>query len=219
MLCFKNKKQLWSPSFFAKNRRIKGTQQQNRKTYIMKLFRLALPLLALLCGSSALAKTTLVDFGGSNYSFSTPWNQDPGFRPSLSSDRTTNELKYTDNTDSSISVRYKAGTPLLISPPTANSQLTNLTAQQAFGTAGLNLWQAAHGSALTDSRIQNGWSESSLLGVGGLVDPGNIQVGGFQKSSSYTLSAVFTVSGLANIASLRVAPVTLGGSNFTVSHA
>lgn len=168
-----------------------------------------------------MAKTVLIDFGAANNSntFTSPWNVAGGKNPTLSSDRETDVLKYSDGTNSTVKVTYKAGSALLVSPPSSNSTLTNLTAQQAYGTHGLAMWNAAHGSALTDARIQKGWEEHSLLSVGNLVDPGSINIGGFKANSGYTVSAAFTVSGLANILSFKNAPVTLQGSNFTVSHA
>lgn len=113
----------------------------------MKLLLCTLSLLTALCGSEAMAKTTLIDFGAANNSntFSSPWNVAGGKNPTLSTNRTTDALKDTTGAASSVSVTYKAGSPLLVSAPSSNSQLTSLTANQAFGQYGLAMWKAAHG--------------------------------------------------------------------------
>lgn len=185
----------------------------------MKLLISALSLLSVLFSSESMAKTTLVDFGGTSNSFSSPWNLSTGTNPVLSTDRKTAALKDTTGATSSVVVTYQSGSPLLITAPSSDSQLTTLTANQAVGSYGLAMWKAAHGFDLTDARIQRGWEERSLLSVGSIVDPGNISMGGFSANSSYTVSAVFTVSGLANILSIKNAPVTLQGNNFNLSHA
>lgn len=186
----------------------------------MKLFLTVLSVLAVFGYPGATAKTTLVDFGGSANSFSTPWNLSSGQTVSvLDQSRKTAALKDSTGAASGVTVTFRTGTALTVSNPSNVSPLTSLTANQAFGTYGLAFWKAAHGTDLTTSQIQNGWVESSLLGIGQLVGPGSLNVGGFQKSSAYTVSAVFTVSGLANVASFKTSPVTLQGSNFSLSHA
>lgn len=185
----------------------------------MKLSLFGLSFLAVLFSPVASAKTTLVSFGESSNSFSSPWNLSSGTSTAgVSGGRTTSALSYSDGSASGVSVSYKNGGLLGTTTP-ANTTLTSQSANTAIGSAGLTMWQAAHGQALTDAQINKGWSENFVLSVGGLAAPGDIVVGGLQKNSSYTVSAVFTMANLATLASFSSAPVTLEGNGLSVSHA
>ena len=115
-----------------------------------------------------------------------------------SGNRTTgNSMKATDGTASAIQVTYNISGGLLGGVQATNS---NMYGTHTIGTGGLNMWKQAYGYDLDAAKTTRGWNETLVLGGGGRVAPGDVSVTGFQANSSYTMSSVFTISGLANVA-------------------
>lgn len=155
----------------------------------------------------------MISFGEASNTYSAPWNLATG--TVTSGNRVTSVLTSTDNTNSQIKVTYTAGGLL------GTSQATNaaMSGTNTIGIGGTNMWQQAYGYALDSSKTARGWNENLVLGVGGLVTPGQINVTGFQANNSYTMSSVFTVSGLANVATWGTdSPVNLVGTGLTVKN-
>ncbi len=130
-----------------------------------------------------------------------------------SGNRTTgNSMKATDGTASAIQVTYNISGGLLGGVQATNS---NMYGTHTIGTGGLNMWKQAYGYDLDAAKTTRGWNETLVLGVGGLVAPGT----GFQANSSYTMSSVFTISGLANVATWGTnSPVNLTGTGINVKN-
>lgn len=178
-------------------------------------------LLAFLCAAPGWSKTTVVSFGESSNTYTSPWNLQSGtggtvLAPAL----TTSQLRDTGNTVSAITVKYNGGGVGGLTPSTNTNLSTLGLTNTTIGSGGKALWQQAHGVALDDSKTARGWNESLVLGVGPVVDAGSIVVGGLQANSSYTVSSVFTVSGLANVATWNSgSPVNLTGTNLSIKNA
>ena len=134
-----------------------------------------------------------------------------------SGNRTTgNSMKATDGTASAIQVTYNISGGLLGGVQATNS---NMYGTHTIGTGGLNMWKQAYGYDLDAAKTPRGWNETLVLGVGGLVAPGDVSVTGFQANSSYTMSSVFTISGLANVATWGTnSPVNLTGTGINVKN-
>ena len=134
-----------------------------------------------------------------------------------SGNRTTgNSMKATDGTASAIQVTYNISGGLLGGVQATNS---NMYGTHTIGTGGLNMWKQAYGYDLDAAKTTRGWNETLVLGVGGLVAPGDVSVTGFQANSSYTMSSVFTISGLANVATWGTnSPVNLTGTGINVKN-
>lgn len=182
----------------------------------MKMRLCVLSLLALLCSAPGWGKTTMISFGESSNTYSAPWNLASGAVSGTS--RGTSSLTATDNTNSLIKVTYTAG-GLLGASQATNAPLSFTGVTTTIGSGGLNMWKQAYGYDLDSSKTARGWNENLVLGVGGLVTPGQINVTGFQANNSYTMSSVFTVSGLANVATWGTnSPVTLTGNGLTVKN-
>lgn len=164
----------------------------------MKMRLCVMSVLAFLCCSQGWGKTAMVSYGEASNTYSAPWNLANG---SVSSNnRSTDVLKATDGTSSGFQVTYGAG-GLAGSTGSTNAALNFSGVNTTIGSGGLNMWQQAYGYALDSGKTARGWNQNLVLGVGGSVSPGAITVKGFQANSSYTMSSVFTVSGLVNVSS------------------
>lgn len=181
----------------------------------MKMRLCIMSLLALLCSAPGWGKTTMVSFGESSNTYSAPWNLASG--TVTSGNRTTgNSMKATDGTASAIQVTYNISGGLLGGVQATNS---NMYGTHTIGSGGLNMWKQAYGYDLDAAKTTRGWNETLVLGVGGLVAPGDVSVTGFQANSGYTMSSVFTISGLANVATWGTnSPVTLNGTGINVKN-
>lgn len=159
----------------------------------------------------------MVSFGESSNTYSAPWNLASGTL--TGGNRTTgSSMKATDGTASTIQVTYTAG-GLLGTSQATNSPLSFTGVSTTIGSGGLNMWKQAYGYDLDSTKTARGWNENLVLGVGGLVSPGDVNVTGFQANSSYTMSSVFTVSGLANVATWGTnSPVNLTGTGLNVKN-
>lgn len=187
----------------------------------MKMRLCVMSLLAFLCAAPGWSSTTVVSFGETSNTYQSPWNLQMGSGGTLGTPaRTTTQLRDTTNTVSAITVKYNggglAGTTASTNTALSALGLNNIT----IGAGGKSLWQQAHGTVLDDAKTARGWNQNLVLGVGGLVDAGSIAVSGLQANSSYTVSSVFTVSGLANVATWTSgSPVNLTGNGLSIKNA
>lgn len=173
-------------------------------------------VLAFLCCAQGWGKTVMVSYGESSNTYSAPWNLASG--TTSSNNRSTTTLTATDGTSSGYQVTYGAGGALGLTGST-NSALNFSGVNTTIGSGGLNMWQQAYGYTLDPGKTARGWNQNLLLGVGTAVAPGDITVKGFQANSSYTMSSVFTVSGLANVATWGTAnPVDLVGNGLNIKN-
>ncbi len=134
-----------------------------------------------------------------------------------SGNRTTgNSMKATDGTASAIQVTYTISGGLVGAVQATNS---NMYGTHTIGSGGLNMWKKAYGYDLDAAKTTRGWSETLVLGISGLVASGDVTVTGFQANSAYTMSSVFSISGLANVATWGTnSPVNLTGTGINVKN-
>lgn len=187
----------------------------------MKMRLCVMSLLAFLCAAPGWSKTTVVSFGETGNTYSSSWNLQSGTGGTLGTPaRSTTQLKDTTDTVSAITVKYNAG-GLLGTSYATNTVLSTLgLVNTTIGAGGKSLWQQAHGVALDDAKTARGWNENLPLGAGPIVDAGSIDIGGLQANSSYTVSSVFTVSGLANVSTWTSgSPVNLTGNGLNIVNA
>lgn len=187
----------------------------------MKMRLCVMSLLAFLCVAPGWSNTTVVSFGETSNEYNAPWNMQMGTGGTIVTPaRSTTQLKYTTNSVSAITVKYNGGGLAGATSPTNTALSTLGLTDTTIGAGGKSLWQQAHGVALNDARTARGWNENLPVVVGGLVNAGSIDVGGLQANSSYTVSSVFTVSGLANIdVWTQGSPVTLTGNGLSIKNA
>ncbi|MCD8061822.1 MAG: PEP-CTERM sorting domain-containing protein [Akkermansiaceae bacterium] len=125
-------------------------------------------------------------------------------------------MKATDGTASAIQATYTMSGGLLGGVQATNS---NMFGTATIGSGGLNMWKQTYGYDLDAAKTIRGWNENLILSSGGVAAPGNVDVTGFQANSSYTMSSVFTISGLANVATWGTnSPVNLTGSGIDVKN-
>lgn len=214
-----------NPLLIVNLRKGVGKKINKRKNSIpvddMKMRLCVMSLLAFLCAAPGWSSTTVVSFGETGNTYQSPWNLQMGSGGTLGTPaRTTTQLRDTTNTVSAITVKYNGG-GLAGTTASTNTALSALGLNNTtIGSGGKSLWQQAHGTVLDDAKTARGWNQNLVLGVGGLVDAGSIAVSGLQANSSYTVSSVFTVSGLANVATWTSgSPVNLTGNGLSIKNA
>ena len=215
-----------SNTLLIASQRKDGSEKINKKKNSipvddMKMRLCVMSLLAFLCAAPGWSNTTVVSFGETSNTYTSPWNLQMGSGGTLGTPaRTTTQLKDTTNTVSAITVKYNGG-GLAGTTASTNTSLTALGLNNTtIGAGGKSLWLQAHGTALDDAKTARGWNQNLVLGVGGLVDAGSIAVSGLKANSSYTVSSVFSVSGLANVATWGTnSPVNLTGTGLSIKNA